>query len=99
MNKNLRFKQSRLNYINKQKNKQTNKKEHIRIIIGPIEVCEFAKIDDEISVLSLMKIFYQLLFICLLYFTKEDRNVKNMKSNVATLKIVTIMQKWQRRRE
>ena len=51
MKENLRFKQSRLNYINKQKNN------NMKLIKDSFEVGVFAKTDDEIFVLSIMKIF------------------------------------------
>ena len=49
MKGNLRFKQLRLNYIN-------NKREHLRLVISSIGVGVVAKTDDEVYVLSTIKI-------------------------------------------
>ena len=60
MKENLRFKQLRFNYINNQKqtNKQTNKqKEQLRLVISSLRVGVVAKTDDEIYVLSTIKIY------------------------------------------
>ena len=54
MKENLHFKQLQLNYINKQKQKQ---KEHIRLVIVCIGVDVIATIDDEVYVLSIIKIY------------------------------------------
>ena len=54
-----------------------------------------AKTDDEVYVLSTIKIYscFLSIFFTALFF-KEGRVVENIESDVATLKIVTIMQKW-----
>ena len=54
MKENLHFKQSRLNCINNQKQKQI--KEQMRSVIASIGVHVVAKTDDEIYVLSIIKI-------------------------------------------
>ena len=48
---NLRFKQSRFNYMNNRK-----KKEHIRLVISSIRVGVVAKTADEIYVLRTIKV-------------------------------------------
>ena len=63
MKENLRFKQSQLSNISNQI--KTNKKQHIRWVISSIRVGAITKTDDEIYVLSTIKI-YNLLFICFL---------------------------------
>ena len=50
MKGNLHFKQLRLNYIN-------NKREHLRLVISSIGVGVVAKTDDEVYVLSTIKIY------------------------------------------
>ena len=46
-----------------------------------------AKIDDEVYVLTIIKI-YSYFFICLLCCAKEGRVVENIESDVANLKIL-----------
>ena len=60
MKENLNFKQSRLNYINNQKQKQ-QKKEHLRLF--SVEVDIVVKIDDETYVLSIIKIYSYFSFL------------------------------------
>ena len=60
MKENLNFKQSRLNYINNQKQKQ-QKKEHLRLV--SVEVDIVVKIDDETYVLSIIKIYSYFSFL------------------------------------
>ena len=56
-----------------------------------------AKTNDEIYVLSTTEIYNFYLFSLLC--PKEGRVIENVKKDVATLKIVTTMQKWQIREE
>ena len=51
---NLRFRQLRLNYIN---NWKKAKEEHLRLVTTAIRVGVIAKTDDEVYVLSIMKIY------------------------------------------
>ena len=51
---NLRFRQLRLNYIN---NWKKAKEEHLRLVTTAIRVGVIAKADDEVYVLSIMKIY------------------------------------------
>ena len=60
LKKNLRFKQLRLNFINKQK-KQTEK-ERLRLVISSIRVGVVAKTDDEVYVSSTIKMYSYFLF-------------------------------------
>ena len=41
----------------------------------------------------------KLIFICFLYYAKEDRVVENIESDAVALKIVTTTQKSHRRRQ
>ena len=59
--------------------------------INSIRVGFVIKTDDEVHALSTIKIF--LLLICFLHCAKKGRDVENIKIDVATLKIVTTMQK------
>ena len=63
MKKNLHFKQLQLNYI-----KQTpkTKKKHMKLVIVSIGVDAVAKINDEVYVLSIIKIYCYFLFVLLL---------------------------------
>ena len=54
MKENLHFKHSRLNYIN---HLQTNKKGHIRLVIVYIGVDVVFSTNDEIYILSFIKVF------------------------------------------
>ena len=54
------------------------------------------KTNDEILCL---KYYKKLIFTCFVYCANEGRVIENIESGVATLKIVTTMQKLQRRRE
>ena len=49
------------------------------------------KTDDEVHALSTIKKF--LFLVCFLHCAKKGRDVENIKIDVATLKIVTTMQK------
>ena len=62
MKENLHFKQLQLNYINNQKQKQ--KKIYERLVIVSIGVDVVAKIDDEVYVLSIIKVnsYFSLVF-------------------------------------
>ena len=71
--------------------KNKNTKEHIRLVIVSTGVHVVAKIDEEIYVLSIIRIHSYLLFV--FSGTKEDRVVENIESDVATLKILATMQK------
>ena len=62
------------------------------VVISPIMVGAVAKIDDEVYVLSAIKIYSYFPFF--LFCAKESRVVENFESGVATLKIVTVIQKW-----
>ena len=86
---NLRFRQLRLNYIN---NWKKAKEEHLRLVTTAIRVGVIAKTDDEVYVLSIMKIYSY--FSCFLYWAKKVRAVKNICRDVVILKIITTMQKW-----
>ena len=66
-------------------------KEHIRLVIVSTGVHVAAKIDDEIYVLTIIRIHSYFLFV--FSGTKEDRVVENIESDVATLKILATMQK------
>ena len=82
LKKNLHFKQLQWNYINNQKQKL---KKNIRL------ACQFPN-----GWLGLCHKHYQNLQLLCIYFlccSKERRVVENIKSGVATLKILTIMQK------
>ena len=57
----MSFRQLRLNYINNQK----TKKEHLnlRLVISSIRVAVIAKTDDDIYVLSTIKLYSYFLFV------------------------------------
>ena len=80
--KNLHFKQSQLNYTNNQKQKT----ELIKLLVVSIGVYLVTKTDDEVYVLSNIKIYCHCSFI--LCCVKEGRVVENNESDVATLKIL-----------
>ena len=63
---NLHFKQLQLNYINKQK--------HIRLVIVSVEIDAVAKIDDEVYVLRIIKIYSYFSFACLSKTAITNRN-------------------------
>ena len=63
---NLHFKQLQLNYINKQK--------HIRLVIVSIEIDAVAKIDDEVYVLRIIKIYSYFSFVWLSKTAITNRN-------------------------
>ena len=77
MKENLHFQQSRLNYTNNQKQKQ--KKDTVIVSIG---VDVVARTNEEIYVLSIIKIYSFHFFFCC---AKEGRVVENIDSDVATL--------------
>ena len=81
MKENLHLK-LQMNYIN---NHQKQKIERIKLVIVSIAV-DVAKIDDEVHVLSIIKIYsyFSFVFCCV----KEGRVVENNESDVATLKIL-----------
>ena len=81
MKENLHLK-LQLNYIN---NHEKQKIERIKLVIVSIAV-DVAKIDDEVHVLSIIKIYcyFSFVFCCV----KEGRVVENNESDVATLKIL-----------
>ena len=56
-----------------------------------------AKTDDEIYILSIIKVYSQFLFV--FSGANQYRVVQNIGSDVATLKFVTTMQKWYIRKE
>ena len=95
MKENLHFKKSPLNYINNApssaQKQEEKEEEHIILVIRSISLGVAAKTDDEIYVLNTI---IQLLFICFFYCTKEGRFAENLESDVATLKIVTVIKKW-----
>ena len=59
MKENLCFKQLWLNYINKKK----KKKEHIRLVTSSVRVGLVSKTDDEVNVLSTIKIRSYFLYV------------------------------------
>ena len=71
------------NYIN---NHQEQTKKHMKLVIVSTGVDVVAKIDDEVYVLSIIKIYcyFSFVFCC----AKEGRVVENNESDVATLKIL-----------
>ena len=79
----LRFKQLQLNYIN---NYQKQKREDIKLVTVSSGVDVVVKIDDEVYVLSIIKLYcyFSFVFCC----AKEGRVVENNQSNVATFKIL-----------
>ena len=76
MKENLHFKQLQLNYINNQKQKQHKK--HVRLASIGVDVV--AKIDDEVYVLSIIRIYSYFSFV---FFV--------MPKKVELLKISTVM--------
>ena len=62
----------------------------MRLVIVSIGEGLVAKADEEIYVLSTIKMF-SYSFICFLCCTKEGRVVENIKNDVNTLKILTTM--------
>ena len=54
-----------------------------------------AQTDDEVYVSITIKMYSYLSFF--LYCAKKGPVVENIESDVATLKIITIMKKWKRR--
>ena len=72
MKENMRFKQLQLNCINSQ-NKQ--KKEHLRLLIISFRVAVVAKTDDEIYVLSTIKIYIYFSFV----FSTVPKRVELLK--------------------
>ena len=81
--------------LHKQAKISKQNKQHLRLIISSIRVGVVAKTDDEVYVLSTIKVYccFLSIFFTVLFF-KEGRVVENIESDVATLEIVTIMQKW-----
>ena len=79
----LRFKQLQLNYIN---NYQKQKREDIKLVTVSSGVDVVVKIDDEVYVLSIIKLYcyFSFVFCC----AKEGRVAENNQSNVATFKIL-----------
>ena len=74
MKENLNFKQLQLDYINNQKQKE---KKHIRLVTVSIEVDVVAKIDDEVSVLSTIKIYSYVSFV----FSGVPKTVELLKTS------------------
>ena len=71
----LHFKQSRFIYINNQK--QQKKKEHTRLVIFSIEIDVVARSDDEIYVLSTIKIYSYFSFV----FSVVAKKVESLKTS------------------
>ena len=65
MKKNLSFKQLRLNYINNSNNSNNEnlKKGHLRLVINSIKVDVVPKTDNEIYVVSTIKIYSYFSFV------------------------------------
>ena len=74
MKENLNFKQLQLDYINNQKQKE---KKHIRLVTVSIEVDVVAKIDDEVSALSTIKIYSYISFV----FSGVPKTVELLKTS------------------
>ena len=74
--------------------KTKTKKEHLTLVISSTRVSVATKTDDEIHVLFTIKIYTFYYFSFFLYCAKEGRVVENIGSDLATLKIITTMQKW-----
>ena len=73
MKENLHFKQLQLNYRNNQK----QKKEHIKLLVVSIGVDLVAKTDDEVYVLSNIKIYCHCSFVYVV--SKKVELLKIMK--------------------
>ena len=72
--------------------KETNRNYFSGLLISSIKVSVVDKTNDGVYVSSTFE-DVQLLFICFLYCAKQGPVVKNLESDVATLKIITTMKK------
>ena len=88
MKEDLRFKQSWSHYAYTTGTKTKQKSNNNRLVISFIRVGVVAKTDDENSLKHDKNTL--LFFVCFL----EGRVAENIESDLATLKIVTSMQKW-----
>ena len=89
MEENLHFKQSRLSYINSQKQKLRQKKEQIRLVKVCIGVGMLSKTANEFYVSSTINIYSYFSFT----FSAVPKKVELLKKWCAILKIVPAIQK------
>ena len=74
--------------------KKTNRNFFSRLAISSIRVGVVAKTDDEVYVSCTIKICNYFSFVFTTVPKKVQPVVENIESYVATLKIITTMQKW-----